>query len=163
MAKRANHPRPGYRAAHTSVAALALSAVLSGCSDDEGIRTAVPTTGDSNASAATASPAETGAAAAAERLVTERYLMFQEIVAESGAASDPDDPRLVEYATGAVLDNLVGKLAVRKQAGTRLYGAPLPDVQSVTVSGDNATVKDCLDNSGTGLEDAAGQQALGRS
>lgn len=163
MAKRANHPRPGYGTARAGVAALALGVVLGGCSDDPGIPTAVPTTGDSPATSATASPAETGEAAAAERLVTQRYLEFQQVVAESGAASDPDDPRLVEYATGAVLDNLLGKLAVRKQAGTRLYGAPVPDVQSVTVSGDNATVKDCLDNSGTGLEDAAGNKlSVGR-
>jgi hypothetical protein len=162
MAKRANHPHPGYRAARASIAALGLGVVLSGCSDDPGIRTAVPTTGDSPATSATASPAEADEAAV-ERLVTERYLEFQQVVAESGAASDPDDPRLVEYATGAVLDNLLGKLAVRKQAGTRLYGAPVPDVQSVTVTGDDATVKDCLDNSSTGLEDAAGNKlSVGR-
>jgi hypothetical protein len=83
--------------------------------------------------------------------------------AETGATSDAADPRLAEYTTGAVLENLRAKLAVRQQSGTRLYGAPVPHVQSVSLSGNLATVKDCLDNSGTGLMDGSGNKlSVGR-
>ena len=73
-----------------------------------------------------------------------------------GAVSDPDDPRLADYATGAVLTNLRGTFALRRTEGRRLYGQQVPHVAAVTVTGDRATVQDCLDNSATGLMDAAG-------
>jgi hypothetical protein len=36
-------------------------------------------------------------------LVAQRYVQYHAVIAEVGAASDPDDPRLGDYATGAVL------------------------------------------------------------
>ncbi len=164
MPKRTNDTRPRCRAVHAWFAVLALVAVLSACSEDSGIRTAPPRADDAPTASApvTASPSETSGAAV-EALVTQRYLDFQRVVAESGATSDADDPRLAEYATGAVLENLRGKLAVREQSGTRLYGAPVPHVKAVSVVQDRATVQDCLDNSATGLMDKAGNKlSVGR-
>jgi hypothetical protein len=160
MAKRANYLSARCRAAQGLLVPLVLGAALSACSDDGGIRTTVPPSAGSTTALAT--PVETSPADT-ERLVTQRYLDFQRIVAETGASSDADDPRLGEYATGAVLDNLRGKLAVRQQAGTRLYGTPVPHVVSVSVAGDSATVRDCLDNSATGLMDSDGNKlSVGR-
>jgi hypothetical protein len=163
MPKRAHDADTGWRAPSTlTVAALAL--LLAACSGADGIQTS-----DSRTAASTTGPSAMtpGALAtsddAAELLITQRYVEFQRVVAETGATSDADDPRLAKYATGAVLENLRGKLAVRRQSGTRLYGMPVPNVQSISVSGNRATVVDCLDNSGTGLVDRAGKKlSVGR-
>jgi len=161
VAKRANDLRPRYRSPRLWLAAAALGVTLSACSDSGGIQTTVPRSGDASTSSPATSPPATSAEV--ERLVTQRYLDFQRVVAESGAASNADDPRLAEYATGAVLESLRSKLAVRQQAGTRLYGSPVPHVKSVKVSGDKATVLDCLDNSATGLVDRSGKKlSVGR-
>jgi hypothetical protein len=164
MAKRAKDLDARCRAARGLLVALIAGTALSACSDDGGIRTAVPRSAGSMTASASPSvvPDET-TPEDVERLVTQRYLDFQRIVAETGASSDAEDPRLAEYATGAVLENLRGKLGVRQQAGTRLYGTPVPHVQSVSVAGDRATVRDCLDNSATGLMDSAGNKlSVGR-
>lgn len=163
MAKRARESDRRWRAAHASIVALLL--VLSACSDANGIQTSQPSTSDSPTSPAAANPTTSATSQAAiERLVRQRYIDFQRVVAEVGATSNADDPRLAEYATGAVLENLRGKLAVRRQEGLRLYGAPVPHVQSVSVSANRATVHDCLDNSATGLVDGAGKKlSVGRA
>jgi hypothetical protein len=163
MPKRAHDSASGCRAASHLIAAAGLALLLAACSDAGGIETSVPRAGSTSATANTEPRSATTSTAALEREVTERYVTFQRVVAETGATSDPDDPRLAEYATGAVLANLRGKLAVRRQAGTRLYGMPVPHVQSVSLSEDRATVVDCLDNSGTGLVDRAGKKlSVGR-
>lgn len=165
MAKRAHHRERESRAALVLVVAFPLGLFLAACSDANGIRTGLPPASDSPAVTAAPTPAAVaGSEAAIKRLVTERYVEFQRVVAEAGATSDADDPRLSEYATGAVLENLRGKLAVRRQSGTRLYGAPVPHVQSVSVAGERATVRDCLDNSATGLIDRSGKKlSVGRA
>ncbi|MDP3713795.1 MAG: hypothetical protein Q8R60_15070 [Mycobacteriales bacterium] len=163
MAKRAYYPGHGCRAAPRLIAAVALALLLTACSDADGIETSVPPTGTPSGTAIADPSSEPLSQAAVEREVTDRYVSFQRIVAETGATSDADDPRLAEYATGAVLENLRGKFAVRQQAGTRLYGVPIPHVQSVSVSGDRATLLDCLDNSATGLLDRTGKKlSVGR-
>lgn len=163
MAKRALESDRRWRAAHAPTFALLL--VLSACSDSNGIQTSPPRTSDFPTGPAAAIPtASATSQAAIEQLVRQRYLDFQRVVAEVGATSNADDPRLAEYATGAVLENLRGKLAVRRQEGVRLYGAPTPRVQSVSVSANRATVHDCLDNSATGLLDGAGKKlSVGRA
>ncbi len=162
MAKRANGLRPRYRSPRVWFIAVALSAMLAACSGGGGIQTSLPSAGDAPTASESPSPLATSVADV-ERLVTQRYLDFQRVVAESGAMSDADDPRLAEYSTGAVLEGLRGKLAVRQQSGTRLYGRPVPHVKSVSVSGDKATVLDCLDNSATGLVDRSGKKlSVGR-
>jgi hypothetical protein len=163
MSKRTHDPDADCRTAFALIT-VAFVLVLAACSDAGGVQTSVPRAAESSAksSQATLTPLPT-AVPAVERLVTQRYVEFQQVVAESGATSDPDDSRLAEYATGAVLENLRGKLAVRQQSGTRLYGSPVPHVQSVSVAGDRATVRDCLDNSATGLMDGAGNKlSVGR-
>lgn len=162
MAKRANDLGPRYRSPGRWIAAAALGVTLSACSDSGSIQRTLPRSGEAST---TSSPSTSAPATPAEveRLVTQRYLGFQRVVAESGAASNADDPRLPEYATGAVLESLRSKLAVRQQAGTRLCGSPVPHVKSVKVSGDKATVLDCLDNSATGLVDRSGKKlSVGR-
>jgi hypothetical protein len=164
MPKRAHDPEPGCRTAYRRVAASALCLTLAACTDANGIETSAPRPDVSAPASAphSESPFLTSDAAT-EKLVTERYVEFQHVVAETGATSDAADPRLADYATGAVLENLRSKLAVRQQAGTRLYGAPVPHVQSVSLSGDRAIVEDCLDNSGTGLMDGDGNKlSIGR-
>jgi hypothetical protein len=161
MPKRAHDPDTGWRAA-SALIAIALTLLLAACSAD-GIRTSDARTGVSTAAPAAVATGEPAASDAAELLVRQRYVEFHRVVAETGATSDADDPRLAEYATGAVLENLRGKLAVRRQSGTRLYGMPVPHVQSVSVAGERASVVDCLDNSGTGLVDRAGKKlSVGR-
>jgi hypothetical protein len=164
MPKRARDPERGCRAACRHVAAAALALTLAACADANGIETSPPRADVSSPTSATPSQSPLPTTdAAAEKLVSERYVEFQQVVAETGATSDADDPRLAEYATGAVLESLRAKLAVRQQSGTRLYGAPVPHVQSVSLSGERATVKDCLDNSGTGLMDGDGNKlSVGR-
>lgn len=163
MAKRARESKRRWRAVHAPILALLL--VLPACSDANGIQTSLPRTSDSPTIPAAASPTPSATSqAATERLVKQRYLDFQRVIAEVGATSNADDPRLAEYATGAVLENLRGKLAVRRQEGVRLYGAPVSRIQSVSVSADRATVRDCLDNSATGLVDGAGKKlSVGRA
>jgi hypothetical protein len=164
MPKRPSNPRPGCRSASALIAAVTVGASLAACSDARGIETTPPRANPSPTVTATMTPSPVPPPdVAIERVVTQRYVDFQRVVAESGAKSDADDPRLAEYATGAVLENLRGKLAVRQQAGTRLYGAPVPHVRDVSVSGERATVHDCLDNSATGLMDKAGNKlSVGR-
>ena len=164
MPKRPSDPRPGCRSAFALLAAVAVGASLVACSDARGIETTAPRATSSPTTVTTPTPSPVSTPdVAVERLVAQRYVDFQRVVAESGATSDADDPRLAEYATGAVLENLRGKLAVREQSGTRLYGAPVPHVRAVTVSGQRATVHDCLDNSATGLMAKAGNQlSVGR-
>jgi hypothetical protein len=162
MPKRAHDADTGWRAASTLMATM-LALLLAGCSEADGIRTSDPRAGVSTAAPAAVAPSALVTSDDAELLVTQRYVEFHRIIAETGATSNADDPRLAEYATGAVLENLRGKLAVRRRSGTRLYGMPVPQVQSVSVSGDRATVADCLDNSGTGLMDRAGKKlSVGR-
>lgn len=165
MAKRASDAARESRTGLVVTVAAMLGLVLAACSDANGVPTNPPPTRTSPASSATTAPAAgTSPEAATKTLVTERYLEFQRVVAEVGATSDADDPRLPEYATGAVLENLQGKLAVRRQSGIRLYGVPQPDVQYVSVVGSRATVRDCLDNSQTGLVDRAGKTlSVGRA
>ena len=164
MAKRVHDQQRRWRAARAPIIATLLGLSLAACSEANGIQTSPPGTSLSPTAPAASSPSPRASSTAAiERLVGQRYVEFQRVVAEAGAASDTEDPRLAQYATGAVLENLRGKLSVRRQSGTRLYGAPVPNVQSVSVSGDRATVRDCLDNSGTGLMDAAGNKlSVGR-
>ena len=150
MANRANNLSLRHRSALLWAAAAVFGVTLSACSNSGGIQTTLPRLGEAKTSSP--SPSPTVKSANVDRLVIQRYLTFQRVVAESGAASNADDARLAEYATGAVLVSLRGKLAVRHQAGTKLYGSPLPHVQSVKLSGGRATVLDCLDNSATGLE-----------
>jgi hypothetical protein len=164
MPKRAHDSERGCRTVWGRIAAAALALTLAACTDANGIETSAPRANVSSPSSATPSESPLPTTdAATEKLVSQRYVEFQQVVAETGATSDADDPRLAEYATGAVLENLRAKLAVRQQSGTRLYGAPVPHVQSVSLSGDRATVKDCLDNSGTGLMDSDGNKlSVGR-
>jgi hypothetical protein len=164
MPKRTHDREPGCRTAYRRIAAAALGLTLAACTDANGIETSAPRPDVSSPASATHSESRLPTTdAATENLVTERYVEFQQVVAETGATSNADDPRLAEYATGAVLESLRAKLAVRQQSGTRLYGAPVPHVQSVSLSGDRATVKDCLDNSGTGLMDGSGNKlSVGR-
>ena len=109
MPKRTHHPGSGYRAAPPLIAAVALALLLTACSDADGIETSVPRTGTPSGTATTEPSSDPISQAAVEREVTDRYVTFQRIVAETGATSDADDPRLAEYATGAVLGNLRGK------------------------------------------------------
>jgi hypothetical protein len=171
MGKRAQDSTSGSRAVRTWITALLLGLSTAACTEANGLQTSRPAT--SRLSDPSASPTPTSAASTPapshtsgpglERLITQRYVDFQRVATQAGATSNSSDPRLAEYATGAVLENLRGKLAVRRQAGTRLYGAPVPHVQSVSVSGDRATVRDCLDNSATGLVDRAGKKlSVGR-
>jgi hypothetical protein len=165
MPKRAHDTDTGWRAASAMIV-TALALLLAACSDAGGVQISDPRAGVSAATPSAVAPsalATSDAAAAAAELVTQRYVEFQRVVAETGATSDADDRRLPEYATGSVLENLRGKLAVRRQSGTQLYGMPMPHVQSVSVSGGRATVVDCLDNSRTGLVDRAGKKlSVGR-
>jgi hypothetical protein len=167
MRKRPGNTRLSCRSASALLTALAVSTCVAACTDARGIETSAPAATSAPpvavATTATTTPVLTPGADT-ERLVQQRYTDFQRVVAESGATSDADDPRLAEYATGAVLENLRGKLAVRQQAGTRLYGAPVPHVSAISVRNDRAIVTDCLDNSKTGLMDKAGNKlSVGRA
>ena len=163
MAKRANDLSPRFRPPRVWLAAVSLGVTLSACSHDAGIQTAPLQSHEAPPASRSPSLSKPPTSTEAERLVTQRYVDFQRVAAEAGATSNADDHRLVDYATGAVLKGLRGKLAVRRQAGTRLYGRPVPHVKSVTVLGDRAMVMDCLDNSATGLVDRAGKKlSVGR-
>jgi hypothetical protein len=164
MTKRAHDSERGCRTFCGCMVAAALALTLTACADANGVETSPPRVDVSPATSRTPSQSPLATTdAAAEKLVTERYVKFQQVVAETGATSDGEDPRLAEYATGAVLENLRAKLAVRQQSGTRLYGAPVPHVQSVSLAGNRATLRDCLDNSGTGLVDGDGNKlSVGR-
>ena len=142
---------------------VVLGILLAGCSDEPEVRVEAPTRDESpstipttigSAPTSTSSPPDDVAATKAE--IQERYERYHEVVAEVGAASDPDDPRLADYATGGVLANLRGTFALRRAEGRRLYGQAVPHVSAVSVTDNRATVQDCLDNSATGLMDAAG-------
>ena len=161
--KRALDPASGCRATWLLVPAVALTLLLTACSDGDGIQVSEPRSGSTSGRTTTDPSSAATSDSAVQREVTDRYVTFQRVVAETGAASNANDPRLAEYATGAVLENLRGKFAVRQQAGTRLYGVPVPHVQSVSVAGDRATLLDCLDNSATGLMDRSGKKlSVGR-
>ena len=164
MGKRAHGCHRGWRTAHASLIAVLLGLSLAACSEANGNQTSRPATTDTVQPSTPSTPTPSATSQrVSERVVTQRYVEFQRVVAEVGAVSTPNDARLAEYATGAVLENLRGKLAVRRQAGTRLYGAPVPHVQSVSIAGRRATVRDCLDNSATGLIDRAGNKlSVGR-
>lgn len=157
----------GSSAARGLLLGAATALVLCACSGSgHRIDTVVPRGNDSPAPAPTASTVKTPrtVVAPADAVVTARYLEFNKVVNESGATSNADDPRLPAFATGAVLKTLRAKLAVRRQAGSHLYGSAVPHVQNVDVSGTSAIVRDCLDNSQTGLMDKAGRKlSVGRA
>ena len=156
-------PRTGRYSTATFVPLVVVGTFLAACSGDSGLAVETPAHRENPS----ASPSFTGPpsmslpspvddVAATKVQVQERYERYHEVVAEVGAVSDPDDPRLADYATGGVLANLRGTLALRRADGRRLYGRAAPHVSAVTITGDQATVQDCLDNSATGLMDPAG-------
>ena len=141
---------------------LVVSTFSAACSNDPGVRVEAPTPDESSSTNRSStgpkptSSATADSAAAIEAEVQERYKQYRVVVAEAGAASDPDDPRLADYATGGVLANLRGTFAQRRAEGRRLYGQAVSHVSAVSVTVEKARVEDCLDNSATGLMDAAG-------
>ena len=156
-------PRTGRYSTAAFVSFIVVGTFLAACSSDPGLAAKAPAHNESRSvnpsftgPPSMSSPSPVDDVAATEVQVQERYERYHEVVAEVGAVSDPDDPRLADYATGGVLANLRGTLALRRADGRRLYGRAAPHVSAVTITGDQATVQDCLDNSATGLMDAAG-------
>ncbi len=143
----------------------ATALLLTGCSGDTGVQAETPkpsaTTSPAGASpvptsTSTASPVDT--LAAVKAVVQKRYEEYYVVVAEAGATSNPDDPRLAQYSTDGVLANLRGKFAVRRTEGRHVYGRSVPHVSAITLTGATAKVQDCLDNSATGLMDKSGRK-----
>ena len=149
---------------------LVVGTFSAACSNNSGVRVEVPTPDESSSTIrSSAGPTLTSSAtadyaAAIEAEVQERYKQYRVVVAEAGAASDPDDPRLEDYATGGVLANLRGTFAQRQAEGRRLYGQAVPHVSAISVTDGKAVVEDCLDNSATGVMDATGAKlSVGRA
>ena len=149
---RSTTPRTGRYSTAAFVPLVAVCTFLAACSGDPGLAVETPTRNESLSASpsftgppSTSSPTSADDLAATEVQVQQRYERYHEVVAEVGAVSDPDDPRLADYATGGVLTNLRGAFALRRAEGRRLYGQAVPHVSAVTITGDQATVHDCLD------------------
>jgi polyferredoxin len=64
---------------------------------------------------------------------------------------------LVPYASSALITSLVSGLETDWARGEIQYGAPVPHILSVQVTGDRATVHDCADFSHAGVQTTTGQ------
>ena len=121
--RRSAATRPVSTSGPAAIAFLVAGMLLVACSNEPGVQAEPPTAtepsstiGSSTGSASTLSPTPTDIAAVTRAQVQVRYEQYHEVIAEAGAASDPDDPRLADYATGAVLANLRGTFALRRGA-----------------------------------------------
>jgi hypothetical protein len=94
---------------------------------------------------------------AIEALVQQRYAEYQAVVAQVGATSDPNDPRLASYATGDQLAGLREEFSENLRYGRWTFGQAVPHVSDVRVAAGTATVRDCLDTSTTGTRDHRGR------
>lgn len=64
---------------------------------------------------------------------------------------------LASFATPALIPSLVSGLETDWARGEIQYGAPVPHILSVQVTGDRATVHDCADFSHAGVQTTTGQ------
>ena len=109
-------------------------------------------TGATTTSAAPPPPPDENAA------VTDAYLRFWDAILAATAASDADHPGLAATAVGAALDE--GRSIVQHDQAVPAHrsGSVGHTIGSVTVTGDSATVVDCVDMSGWAIiDDATGE------
>ena len=128
----------------------ALSAALLGACNGDG--KASPTT-TSTTTPTTSSPT-TSAAASAEEAVREGYSAYWNAYLRSADPMDPENPLLIQHATGPALEAVQKAFLALKSAGKVIRGQLDLAPRVVTVEGDRATVRDCYGDT-TGVYDAA--------
>jgi hypothetical protein len=133
---------------------VAVAAALAACSPGgppaaAPAATATPTTAPTTTIATTTTAAPTTTAedpeVAAVRQAHLDYLAMFELV---GDPPDPDHPELARTATGDAYDRLRANLAQDLLQGNRLVGGWESAIQSIEIDGDQATVVDCLLDTG---------------
>lgn len=127
-----------------AVAAAALALAGAACSpDDDG-----PSTGTSSTSAMTES-STTSTLTAGDAEVLAAYRAFWDAYLAAADPMDPEHPGLAEHATGKQLETLQRAFLARKAGGEVIRGTLDLAPRVVSVTGDNAAVRDCyLDSSG---------------
>jgi hypothetical protein len=147
------------RTVATAAAACALVVAVAACGDDGEAADDGPTTSTSETTIASTTTTQDP-----EAEVEAAYLAYWEMNKRLSEAPDPDDPELGERATGTALDKLVESLTTMRAAGERFVFGPEYShlVESVEVSDDNATIRDCaiddaiVENNRTGAREELG-------
>lgn len=68
---------------------------------------------------------------------------------------------LAPYAAPSIISSLIGGFETDWARGEIQYGAPVPHILSVRVTGDHAAVHDCADFSNAGVQSASTGQVIG--
>jgi hypothetical protein len=106
--------------------------------------TTAPTTTIATTTAAPTTTTEEPEVAAVRQAHLDYLAMFELV----GDPPDPDHPELARTATGDAYDRLRANLAQGQLEGSRLVGGWESAIQSIEVDGDQATVVDCLLDTG---------------
>lgn len=125
-----------WRAA-TVVLLCASAQVLASCARD-GEASAPPTTRPTSSSTPTTALDPT------QRAVIEAYSSFRRCFEAATNPMNPEHPCLGETATGDELRTLTGRILERKAAGEIFKGTVETAPAGVSVTGDRATLRDCL-------------------
>ncbi|MFI1996825.1 hypothetical protein [Actinoplanes sp. NPDC020271] len=142
--------------------ALTLTALLAACGKGSSPPVELPTSGSSAPAAGTSSPSPPPPSSAAPLTPDEAreqalaaYTGMQDAFEKAGRTSDPDDPDLRKYTTGAALDLFTTALAKRKKEGVVSRGDTINHAKVTSVSPAKAptaaVVEDCMDTRGTAL------------
>jgi hypothetical protein len=140
---------PAHQRRAVPVATLALGVVLTGCTSG-GVRTEEP---PSRAAESTAelSPASQAPSPGSEDRILLQYAAFWRALAAAGEADVSARRALLEpVAVDPELSRSLRGMRAADSLGQELYGAVVPRVRDVQVSGNEATVTDCQDASAAG-------------
>lgn len=107
---------------------------------------ASPPPARTRAPTAISSPAPTTIPAKVRRAVIHDYQAFWRAVSAAYNPPRPDDPNLARYGSGTALSNLRQALETDAQLGVVRRGTQALDPTVLTVTGANATVRDCYTN-----------------
>jgi hypothetical protein len=161
-------PRPGgeqtglrHAPGTATVAAVCVAAVLAlsiaGCGGQAAValprKTSLPAV---PAAASGPTPAVNGQVVAA-------YTGYWQALGQALDARNATQARVIlaQFASPALIPSLVSGLETDWARGEIQYGAPVPHILSVQITGDKATVHDCADFSHAGVQKAATGQVVG--
>ena len=140
-----------------AIGACVSAVVLAGCSSGDGSspaaqKSTMPTTPAATSSSQTFSPAESA--------VIKAYVGFWgRLPAASKASSDGARvAALVPVATDPELSQLISSMHKQREHRRVLYGQHVAHIESITIDGDRAEVRDCQDASAAGIATLGGRK-----
>jgi hypothetical protein len=146
---------PGIASATAVCIAAALALSIAGC----GGQAAVALPRKTSLPAVPAASPGPGRTPAVSDQVVAAYTGYWQALGQALDARNAAAARaiLAPFATPALIPSLVSGLETDWARGEIQYGAPVPHILSVQVTGDKATVHDCADFSHAGVQTTTGQ------